>query len=71
MVFVFDSNRPRDLVIAAPPRPFRFQLVALGKLAKEDWIFSGRKEGSRRTITAAVTGGEVRGGGRGHGSDEP
>jgi hypothetical protein len=56
MVCVFDSNRPKDLTTGAPLRPFRFLMVALGKLTKKDWKFSGRKPGSRRTITAAVTG---------------
>lgn len=56
MVIVFDSNRPKDLANGGRLRPFRFLLVALGKLTKDDWKFSGRKEGSRRTITAAVTG---------------
>lgn len=54
MVFVFDSNRPNDRSTGVPPRPFRFRLVALAKLDKQDWQFSGRKQGSRRTITAAV-----------------
>lgn len=51
MVFVFDSNRPRDTV----PRPFHFVQVVGAQLAKQDWIFSGRREGSRRTITASVS----------------
>ncbi|MCC7165719.1 MAG: hypothetical protein IT331_24690 [Anaerolineae bacterium] len=51
MVFVFDSNRPSDLA----PRPFRFLQVLGGRLSKSDWIFSGRGEKSRRTITASVT----------------
>lgn len=51
MVFVFDSNRPVDL----EPRPFRFLKVVGAHLTKDDWLFSGRSEGSRRTITASVT----------------
>lgn len=51
MVFVFDSNRPVDL----EPRPFRFLKVVGAQLTKDDWLFSGRSEGSRRTITASVT----------------
>jgi len=51
MVFVFDSNRPRDTI----PRPFHFVMVAGAKLSKGDWIFSGRSATSRRTITASVT----------------
>jgi hypothetical protein len=51
MVFVFDSNRPRDTI----PRPFQFVMVAGAKLSKSDWIFSGRSATSRRTITASVT----------------
>lgn len=50
MVFVFDSNRPVDL----QPRPFQFLKVVGAQLTKDDWLFSGRSEGSRRTITASV-----------------
>jgi len=55
MVVVFDSNRPVDPSKGIGPKPFRFLGVYLGQLTKEDWKFSGRKEGSRRTITASVT----------------
>lgn len=55
MVFVFDSNRPADAAKGTPPRPFAFRQVLLGRLTKDDWSFSGRSEGSRRTITASVT----------------
>jgi hypothetical protein len=51
MVFVFDSNRPKD----TRPRPFRFITVLGAPLSKSDWLFSGRSETSRRTITASVT----------------
>lgn len=51
MVFVFDCNRPRDTV----PRPFQFVMVVGAPLVKNDWVFSGRAETSRRTITASVT----------------
>lgn len=51
MVFVFESNRPIDL----DPKPFRFLRVVGAQLTKDDWLFSGRSEGSRRTITASVT----------------
>lgn len=51
MVFVFDSNRPKD----QKPRPFRFVKVVGAQLSKEDWLFAGRSETSRRTITASVT----------------
>ncbi len=51
MVFVFDSSRPNDGV----PKPFRFLKVVGALLSKSDWIFSGRSETSRRTITASVT----------------
>jgi hypothetical protein len=51
MVFIFDCNRPAD----AAPRPFRFLRVVGAKLQKSDWLFSGRSETSRRTITASVT----------------
>jgi hypothetical protein len=53
MVFVFDSNRPTDYMTA--PKPFRFVMVVGAQLTKEDWLFSGRSETSRRTITASVT----------------
>ena len=55
MVYVFDSNRPADIARGIAPRPFRFRSVLLGQLLKTDWIFSGRSETSRRTITASVT----------------
>jgi hypothetical protein len=51
MVFVFDSNRPKDVA----PRPFQFVKVVGAQLSKDDWLFSGRSETSRRTITASVT----------------
>jgi hypothetical protein len=51
MVFVFDCNRPRDTIA----RPFQFVMVVGALLSKNDWIFSGRSETSRRTITASVT----------------
>jgi hypothetical protein len=52
MVFVFDSNRPIDYLTS--PKPFRFVMVVGAQLTKEDWMFSGRSETSRRTITASV-----------------
>ena len=55
MVFVFDSNRPKDEARSVQPRPFQFELVAGAELQKSDWSHSGRNTGSRRTITAAVT----------------
>lgn len=54
MVFVFDASRPADRGKNVPPRSFGFRRVYLGRLVKSDWTFSGRKEGSRRTITASV-----------------
>ncbi len=51
MVFVFDSNRPKDTT----PRPFRFAMVLGARLTKKDWRYSGRSATSRRTITASVT----------------
>ena len=51
MVFVFDCNRPRDEI----PRSFKFVQVVGALLTKSDWLFAGRREGSRRTITASVT----------------
>jgi len=50
MVFVFDSNRPKDTV----PRSFRFVMVGAAQLTKNDWLYSGRSATSRRTITASV-----------------
>jgi hypothetical protein len=58
MVFVFDSNTSQlDKVTNEPqaPRPFQFVKVVGAKIAKTDWLFSGRSETSRRTITASVT----------------
>ncbi|HTU17154.1 MAG TPA: hypothetical protein VMG10_03770 [Gemmataceae bacterium] len=55
MVFCFVASRGSDLAKGIAPRPFAFKRVYLGQIVKADWIFSGRKEGSRRTITASVT----------------
>ena len=55
MIFVFDCNRPNDTLRGFAPRPFKFLQVLGAQLDKEDWIFSGRSETSRRTITASVT----------------
>ena len=54
MVFVFDSNRPRDAAEGVAPKPFRFCTVLGARLSAEDWSFSGRSGTSRRTITASV-----------------
>jgi hypothetical protein len=51
MVFVFDCSRPNDSVSY---KPFHFKTVYGAKLEESDWQFAGRKEGSRRTITATV-----------------
>lgn len=53
MVFVYDSNNP-SAKQKTPIRPFRFRMVVGAPLTKDDWAFSGRKTGSRRTITASV-----------------
>jgi len=55
MVFMFDSNRSADTFKGIKPKPFRFVAVFGAHLTKDDWIFSGRSEMSRRTITASVT----------------
>jgi hypothetical protein len=58
MVFVFDSNTSQlDKATneTQPPRPFQFVKVVGAKIAKSDWLFSGRSATSRRTITASVT----------------
>jgi hypothetical protein len=54
MVFVFESNSPRDVVLNNPAIPFRFLKVVGAKLKRDDWQFSGRSATSRRTITASV-----------------
>lgn len=54
MVFVFESNRPNDEMKSISLKPFRFLAVYGAQLTKEDWLFSGRSEQSRRTITASV-----------------
>lgn len=52
MVFVYQSNNEND---REPVRRFRFKKVVAGTLdAEEHWSYSGRSEGSRRTITASV-----------------
>ncbi len=55
MVFVFDSSRPTDNIKNILPKPFSFLMVLGARLTKDDWLFSGRSETSRRTITASVT----------------
>jgi hypothetical protein len=55
MVFVFDSNRPVDVAKEITPRPFKFVMVLGARITKNDWLFSGRSETSRRTITASIT----------------
>lgn len=50
MVFVFESTRPKDDSLT----PFSFKAVYGAKLDESDWQYSGRNEGSRRTITATV-----------------
>jgi hypothetical protein len=55
LVFVFESNRPRDAFQDLKPIPFRFMQVFGAQLTKKDWQFAGRSATSRRTITASVT----------------
>jgi len=55
MVFVFDSNRPVDEGKGVGRKPFSFRMVVGAELKKEDWLFAGRSETSRRTITASIT----------------
>ena len=55
MVFCFASGRPTDLAKGIAPAPFRFVKVVGAQLQKSDWLFAGRSETSRRTITASVT----------------
>jgi hypothetical protein len=55
MVFVFESNGPRDDFRGVPPAPFRFKKVVAADLEKCDWNYAGRSDKSRRTITASVT----------------
>lgn len=54
MVFVFSSSRPPDPTEGIPPIPFAFVEVFGAQLEETDWLFAGRKEGSKRTITASV-----------------
>lgn len=55
MVFVFDSNRPVDQAKGVKLKPFQFRMVLGAELKKSDWLFAGRSETSRRTITASIT----------------
>lgn len=55
MVFIFDSNRPVDESKGVEPKPFKFLRVVGAQLEESDWLFAGRSETSRRTITASVT----------------
>lgn len=42
MVFVFNSNRPRDAAESVRPYPFEFLMVVGAQLTKNDWKFAGR-----------------------------
>ena len=53
MVFVFQTGREGPKV--KPGQAFKFLFVAGALLSKKDWLFAGRSETSRRTITASVT----------------
>jgi hypothetical protein len=53
LVFVFQSGRMGPKV--KETQAFKFLLVAGAMLTKADWLFAGRSETSRRTITASVT----------------
>lgn len=55
MVFMFDGNRAVDEANGVHPKPFRFLRAVGAQLEKSDWKEAGRREGSRRTITASVT----------------
>ncbi len=55
MVFCFTSGRPTDELKGIAPAPFRFIKVVGAQLQRSDWVFAGRSETSRRTITASVT----------------
>jgi hypothetical protein len=54
MVFVFESNASRDGGLGIAPKSFGFVKVVGALITKDDWMFSGRSETSRRTITASV-----------------
>ena len=54
MVFVFEAGRPVDALKDVPPVQFRFLAVYGALLQKTDWLFAGRSQLSRRTITASV-----------------
>ncbi|MGB6686847.1 MAG: hypothetical protein WBE76_03300 [Terracidiphilus sp.] len=54
MVFAFEGGRPRDLISDRPLVQFRFLAVYGAMLEKSDWLFAGRTDSSRRTITASV-----------------
>jgi hypothetical protein len=53
MVFVFQSGREGPKV--KKTQAFKFLLVVGALLTKADWLFAGRSETSRRTLTASVT----------------
>ena len=55
MVACYKAGRPTDVGNNIGPMPFEFLLVCGAQLERTDWVFSGRSETSRRTITASVT----------------
>ncbi len=54
MVFVFEAGRPTDVFKGIPQVQFRFLAAYGALLEKSDWVFAGRGQLSRRTITASV-----------------
>lgn len=54
IVFVFESNGPRDEHLSVAPTPFRFKMAVGARLTLDDWKFAGRTGTSRRTITSSV-----------------
>lgn len=54
MVFVYESNVPRDEGMGVKAKSFRFLRVYAAELGMEDWKYYGRSEQSRRTVNASI-----------------
>lgn len=53
-IMIFQYTLDIDTMPADNREPTRFVRVLAARLDEDDWSFSGRREGSRRTITASI-----------------
>lgn len=53
-IMIFQYRIDLDTHPVVDREPTRFERVLCARLEEDDWSFSGRREGSRRTITASI-----------------